>query len=529
MPDPGRGLGLVGLPGSGKTTVGRLVAERLGRPFRDTDELIAAATGVPASAYLGERGEDAFRAVERAALDEAVVHPEAVIATGGGALNDPLNRWQLWSHGRVLWMQAPEPALLARLAADPVPRPLLDGSPAEHLAALARDRAPFYRAADVTLDAGLDPVRVGEAAARAAFDPPPDGRRLFDALEARRHPMGPVQARIVYGHELGGSATTVLAGLGGRPSVIVDRRVAGSAAVLPAARRLEVAGGERAKGLRSLGRLLEWLAAERAERGDPVVGIGGGTIGDLAGLAAALYARGVPYVAVPTTWLAQADAALGGKVAVDLPTGKNLVGAFWPAWAVLADVATLGSLPRARLRDGMAEAIKAAIIGDAGLWRLLADRGRAGLHGDEAVRYAITERAARVKLGIVRRDPFEYGERRQLNLGHTVAHGLEVESRYRLAHGAAVALGLRAATSLAAERGGDPDLPGALDALLARLGFRLRRSFDAARVRQAMGGDKKRAAGRQRWLLPMAIGQVVEVDDVRDDELARALRSIAED
>jgi shikimate kinase/3-dehydroquinate synthase len=525
MDEAGPGLVLVGLSGSGKTTVGRLVAERLGRPFRDTDELIARRTGVPAAAYLSERGQRAFRAVEREAIDEACAVPASVIASGGGALNDPLNRWRLWSHGRTVWLRAPEEMLLTRLARDVTPRPLLAASPAERLGALADERAPFYRAADVMLDAELDPETVADAVLRAIELPVPTGRRLYDGEEPRHHPIGPERARIVFGHEAGdGLLRQLLADLDGTPSLVLDRRVAHLAP--GSLRRIAIPGGEPAKRIRRLERVLSWLAEQGAERGDPVISLGGGTVGDVAGLAAALYARGVPYVAVPTTWLAQADAALGGKVGIDLRQAKNVVGAFWPPWAVVADTALLRSLPPARRRDGMAESIKAAIVGDADLWRLIADRGKAALRDDEEGRYAIIERAARVKLAIVRRDPFETGERRQLNLGHTLAHALEIESGFRLAHGAAVGLGLRAAATLAASRGGDASLAPALDDLLAALGFGLRRHFDPAAVRRALETDKKRTAGRQRWLLPVGVGQVVEADDVADSELDRALHAI---
>jgi 3-dehydroquinate synthetase len=277
------------------------------------------------------------------------------------------------------------------------------------------------------------------------------------------------------------------------------------------------------KRMRSLERILEWLAEQRVERDAPLVAVGGGTIGDLAGTAAALFARGLPLIHVPTTWLAQADSAIGGKVAIDLRGAKNAAGAFWPPVAVLSDVAALRTLPLRLRRDGMAESVKAALIGDPALWRLLEERGRAALRADEAARYAILERSARLKLNVCERDPFEASERRTLNLGHTIGHALEIESGYRLRHGAAVALGLRAVAAIAAGRGGDPELAPRLDDLLSRLGFTLTRGFDANRVGDAMLGDKKRRDGRQRWVLPMDIGTVTEVDDVTEAELTHAL------
>jgi 3-dehydroquinate synthetase/shikimate kinase len=512
------GIVLVGLPGSGKSVVGRLLARRLGRPFVDTDDLVEHRTGRSPAEVIDQDGEPAFRAAERAAI--GAIAGGAVVATGGGTLNDPLNRWDLWRHGTAVWLQAPEESLVTRVAADDTIRPLLRPDPLAGLRRLAADRAPFYRAADLVADADRPPAVIAEELGRLAA---PTGRRLFDAEVERHHPFGPARARVVFGLDLELPADD-------RSSLIVDARLTklqpGVITAFGAARCITLPGGERAKRLRTLERVLEWLAASRAERGDVIVGVGGGTVGDLAGLAAALYARGVPYVAVPTTWLAQADAALGGKVGVDLVGAKNAVGAFWPPWSVFADVAMLRTLPRRRLRDGLAEAVKAAIIGDHELWSLLERRGRAALRRDEAARYAITERAARVKLGIVARDPFEQGERRQLNLGHTLAHALEIESGYRLPHGAAVALGLRAVAAIATGRGADPELGERLDSLLADLGFALRHSFDPVAVRDAITGDKKRLRGRQRWLLPMGIGQVTEVDDVSDAELGAALERI---
>jgi 3-dehydroquinate synthetase len=335
--------------------------------------------------------------------------------------------------------------------------------------------------------------------------------------------MGPPTARVVMGVDLADIAPAGVA--------VVDRRLLTAAPDLvrsvAAKACLPVAAGERGKRIRSLERILEWLSSEGVERDTPLIAVGGGTIGDLAGTAAALYARGLPLVHVPTTWLAQADSAFGGKVAVDLGAAKNAVGAFWPPVAVVSDVAALRSLPLGLRRDGMAESVKAAIIGDPALWRLIEQRGAKALRTDEPARYAILERSARIKLAVCERDPFETGERRTLNLGHTIGHALEIESRYRLPHGAAVALGMRSVAAIGARRGADEELAPRLDGMLQALGFTLRRSFDADAVRTALRADKKRRDGRQRWILPIEVGRVTEVDDLTDAELELGLRTIA--
>ncbi|MDQ3690959.1 MAG: iron-containing alcohol dehydrogenase [Chloroflexota bacterium] len=517
MSETGSGIVLVGMPASGKSTVGRLVAERLGRPIIDTDEYLAHRLGMPVPAYLEQHGESAFRAEEAGAVVEACAVPGAVIATGGGAALDPLNRWALWHHGTVAWLHVTPDELLRRLNGDAMPRPTLEPYGIERLTTVLAERAPVYRAADLRLDSARPAESIADDL--VANVKPMRGRRLLDAEVERHHPIGPRMARIVMGVDVSGEAPTGVS--------IVDRRLLDAAPGFVQALRsgtcLPVRAGERSKRLGSLEIILEWLAEGRVERDTPLIAVGGGTIGDLAGTAAALYARGLPLVHVPTTWVAQADSAFGGKVAVDLSGAKNAVGAFWPPVAVISDVAALRTLPLRLRRDGIAESIKAAIIGDATLWRLLEDRGRRALRTDEPARYAMLERSARLKLAVCERDPFEAGERRTLNLGHTVGHALEIESRYRLPHGAAVALGMRAVAAIASGRGADPELAPRLDALLDGLGFALRRTFDPNAVRTAMLADKKRRGGRQRWILPMEIGAVTEVDDVTDDELDGAL------
>ena len=300
-------------------------------------------------------------------------------------------------------------------------------------------------------------------------------------------------------------------------------------ASLPEERRLTIGAGERNKRLRTVERLLEAASALGAERGDAWIGVGGGTTTDLVGAAAALYLRGVPFAAVPTTWLGMTDASIGGKVGVDLSAAKNAAGAFWPPVAIVADVASLRPLPRWRRLDGMAESLKSGLIGDEGLWQLVETRGRAALRADEAARYAIIDRSVRLKLGVVERDPFEQGERRTLNLGHTIGHALEIESGYRLPHGQAVVLGLRAVAAMAERRGAEPDLRRAHRRGRRQPRLRAPAGLRPAAVTRALGSDKKRHRGRQRWILPMAVGHVREVDDITDDELEAALAVIRAD
>ncbi|MFI5291846.1 MAG: bifunctional shikimate kinase/3-dehydroquinate synthase [Candidatus Limnocylindrales bacterium] len=529
------GIVLVGLSCTGKSTVGRALGARLGRPVVNLDDLITETAGSTPATLIRERGEPAFRVLEGEAIARATEDHGVIIATGGGAVIDPLNRWALWQAGTVIWLDAPDDVLLARLAADPEDRPLLADDPVRRLAELRHTRFPYYRAADIRVDAASPVETVVDSICASMGRPPERSRRLYDGELRRHHSMGPALARIVFG--LGFDARTIDDIIGptssGEPVVVADRRAAKAQpalmAALPSERSIGVTGGERRKRLRYLERLLETASAFGAERGDAWLAVGGGTVTDLVGTAAALYLRGVNFVAVPTTWLGMTDGAVGGKVAVDLSHAKNAAGAFWPPSAVIGDVTTLDSLPRARRLDGMAESLKSGIIADPVLWHLIETRGSSALLDDEAARYAIIDRSVQLKLGVVDRDPMEQGERRKLNLGHTIGHALEVESGYRLPHGQAVVLGLRAVTAIARGRGAEPRLAQRIDDVVHGLGYRLERRFDPEAVKAALRSDKKRHRGRQRWILPMDVGQVMEVDDVTEMELQRGLAVISTD
>src|SRR4051812_15746237 len=404
------GIVLVGLAGSGKSTVGRAVAERLGSSFIDLDQMITDATGRTPAELITRDGEQAFRAAERRAVDEATQVAGGVIATGGGSVLDPLNRWSFMQHGTRIRLDAPADVLARRLVADEVSRPLLGVDIEAGLSRAATDRTPVYQAVDATVDSAGDVASVADRVIDAASSLRTGStwRTLFDAEFDRHHTIGPERARVLMGVGLDGELLRTALRMfdGQQPVALADRRAVAAhpsvAEVIGRARVCELDGGESAKDFRHLEELLAWLSDIGAERLDPLVVMGGGTVGDLGGLAAALHQRGMPLVSVPTTWLAQADSAIGGKVAINLPGTKNGVGAFWPAWLTISDAQMFETLPAARRRDGIAECLKCGLIGDPELWDLVEARGAQAVAGrDPGAAYAMTERAARLKFGIV--------------------------------------------------------------------------------------------------------------------------------
>ncbi len=299
----------------------------------------------------------------------------------------------------------------------------------------------------------------------------------------------------------------------------------------------QVPDGEAFKTLATVGDLYDRFAEARLARGEPVIALGGGVIGDMAGFVAATWLRGVPFVQIPTSLLAMVDASVGGKVAVDLPAGKNLVGAFKQPELVLIDPALLSTLPGGEFRSGLAEVLKAGIINDPALFDFLAgscDLSRPDTLTTEVVTSgktltAIIADAVRVKARIVERDPFELGDRAWLNLGHTFGHALELLSGYTLRHGDAVGLGTIAAAKMSAMLGlCDADVPPRVAAAVERLGLPTRYAFDPTAALIAMATDKKRRGRSLRFVLIHRIGEVCVVDDVPEIEVIAALETIRE-
>lgn len=283
---------------------------------------------------------------------------------------------------------------------------------------------------------------------------------------------------------------------------------------------IEIPEGERFKTLDTVSAVYDQLIDAGLDRRSIIFALGGGVIGDLTGFVAATFLRGVPFVQLPTTLLAMVDASIGGKVAVNHPRGKNLIGAFKQPLAVVADPNTIETLPKEELHSGMAEVVKHSIIGDTQLFEQLENTSQP----PPVSRWLV--RAIKVKVDKVSRDPFEQGERAKLNLGHTFGHALERLSNYQMRHGDAVATGMVCATRLAVRLGicEDKLLPRVTN-LLDMLGLptRVPNTISAEAILDAMATDKKRINGRLRLVLPRALGDVTVMDNIAHEDIMAAV------
>lgn len=513
---------LAGFMGSGKTSAGRATATELGMAFLDLDDAIEAAAGRSVTAIFRDDGEAGFRVLERAALADAARLSGTVIATGGGAPLDGTTFDSLARSGVLRVLRATPAELAARLG-DGVGRPLLHGRGVAGIDELQRHRQAAYERLGPAIDTTGRPVAdvAGELAAtyRAAAPAGPLQIEIEQGPERR--------SRIMLGRGLlAGSAAALREALPGvrRAALISDPAVSRTHALV-VANALREAGiepigpvvlpaGEAAKTALILAELWERLRDEALDPTGAIVAVGGGAALDVAGFCAATFARGIALVNVPTTVLALADAAVGGKVAIDHAGAKNLVGAFHPARLVLADPATCDTLPPATAAAGLAEVIKALV---------LAAPAALEVGADAPLDWSI-EQSLRIKAAFVAADPRDQGLRRALNLGHTYAHAIESASGHAIGHGAAVAIGLVAAARLGAHRGTcDRRLAGRLATVLERIGLAtVAPALGQAALRDALRADKKRSPAGLRFVVP-AEGGAALISGVTADDALTAL------
>ena len=522
---------LVGFMGSGKSTVGLLLAERLGRPFRDLDDEIVSAAGHPVDAIFATEGESGFRRRETDSLARVLERDGQVVAVGGGAPLDDEN-WRRMREGNCVVALTADPAVLASRLDGSSQRPLLEPDAPTAIATLLPRRLDRYREADLVVETD------GRSAAAVAAEL--TSRVPTDGLERVPVPIPGSSYEVVIGRRLGHLMAPALrrAGAAGAVLLVTDSRV-GAAHAGPLLEGLRAAGfdthahrlspGEAAKGIETLSHLYERLADLRLDRRGALVALGGGVVGDVTGFAAATWLRGVRYLQVPTTLLAMVDSSIGGKTAINLRSGKNLVGAVHQPSAIFCDLDYLATLPDEEYRSGMAEVLKAAIIADREFVEWLVASAALLQGRDPAALRQAVRRAIAIKVAVVAQDPAEEGRRAILNYGHTVGHALERALGYgTIRHGEAVAWGMEVAAELSASTGRcSADVVSSQRSLLQAFGLLEQRpKIPRTDLLEAIAHDKKSRAGEIGWVLLRGVGNAEWGRRVDPEQLSAALDKV---
>ena len=520
---------MTGFMGTGKTTVGKLLAKNLGYDFVDTDELIVSRYGQSISEIFREKGEAAFRQMESDLAQELAQKEGLVISTGGRMMLDPANAEVLEKSGRVFCLIATPEEIMERVTNDKsIERPLLQvTNPIERIVELLQQRKEGYTRFAQLITSDKSPEEVT--------------KNLAGIVQAAPELRLPITAQsICYEFMVGGGLlpfVTQLAGIVGPVAVITDNNTGPlyTQSCGPVDIVIEVPPGQQYKTLSTVQSICEQLIEKGFDRSGTIIALGGSVISGLAGFAAATYMRGVDCVQCPTSLSAMIDTSIGGKAGINLPQGNNLIGAFKQPKAVIADVATLQSLPPREFVSGMAEVIKHSLIADtpdllarieSGYWKL--EPG--GLLPALADLQTLVAQAIQVKINIIQEDPYEKGRRVVLNLGHTFAYAIEHASEHSITHGEAVALGLVASANLSARMGYcSTSLQERIESVLTdtALPTRIPASVRPDRLRKAFSSDKKRKAGRLQFVLMRDIGDVFVTDNVSEHALLSTLEQMA--
>ncbi len=526
---------LTGLSGSGKSSVGRRVSELLRWNFIDTDTLLSERCGMPVGQILIEFGEQRFRQMESEALILSADYERVVIATGGGAVISEANRTFMREHGltfyletsvEIAWQRVHEQIHQSGKSAE---RPLVVGTDGQQrLQTLFLARKRWYEEALVCINTNEDSLDI--LSKRVVAFALTNGylSTSSQSQETVTLQLGKVTSRAII--EWGGlrhlPQYLKSSGFLQRVFIVTDSDIGRlysepilslllDAGFVP--QIFTISAGEASKSIWSWQQILNWLVEQKAEQREPIIALGGGVIGDLAGFVAATYHRGVPLIQIPTSLLAQVDSAIGGKTGINHPLGKNLIGAFYQPGLIIVDPAFLLTLPERVYLEGWAEIVKYGMILDADLFEMLEDH-TSSLHARDAIQLTkIITRCIQLKMDVVQRDERDGGLRNILNYGHTFGHALEVLTDYgSWLHGEAVAVGMEVAAQIAVARGLlTTEYALRQRELLLALHLPLRcPGIDTISVLEKMQRDKKVRAGQMRWILPTQIGQAKIYDEV---------------
>jgi shikimate kinase/3-dehydroquinate synthase len=525
---------LVGFMGTGKSSVGQELARRLQWPFIDTDAEVERETGLSIPDIFRHYGEGYFRKKEQDIIQRVMQGKRQVIATGGGAVIKKENRQLFRSHGIVICLRA-DPEVIWDRVREKDDRPLLQGR--EQVAKLLAERELFYRDVDLTLDTSHKaPEEVGRTIlAQLGWQKKGDF-----SLQLIRVNLPIAGYNIFVRPGILSRVALYLPGeLGKRVLVISDNKVSSlyGPALFSALKEgnyqptlKRVAEGEGAKELSVVADLYQASLSAGIERHCPIIALGGGVVGDLAGFVAATFMRGVPFIQIPTTLLAQVDSSIGGKVGVNLPQGKNLVGSFYQPRAVLIDPTLLQSLPPREVRAGLAEVVKYGLVFSPELYHLLEREVDRFLALDPHITTPVIAECCRLKTALVERDEREeYGHRMLLNFGHNIGHAVERASGYgTFRHGEAVAIGIAAACYLSVKLGLlNPDIFDRVKGLLERIG--LSTHLYGININAVYGNliyDKKAREQKIPFILLKDLGKPVIFEDVPREIITAVLKDL---
>lgn len=533
---------LVGMMGSGKTTVGRLLARLLGKAFIDSDEEIQKRTGVSIQHIFDVEGEAGFRQREAGIVQELLQRNDIVLATGGGSILDLHSRQVMRENGTVVYLKSGIHDLWQRTRHDRN-RPLLKISdPRAKLQELFEQRNPLYtETADIVIHTGKQSVQVLLSALLRKLNIPTPSPKSLNNMHTLKVGLAERSYPIHIGSGLYNRKDLLLPLLAHKRVAIVSNTTVAPLYIAQLSKMLEennvqvvsiiLPDGEQYKNSETLNLIYDALLKHRCERNTPLIALGGGVIGDMTGYAAATYLRGVPFIQIPTTLLSQVDSSVGGKTGINHPLGKNMIGAFYQPQIVLIDIDTLATLPDQELRAGLAEVIKYGLVRDLPFLTWLETNMEKLLARDSAsLQYAIT-RSCENKAEVVGHDERESGERALLNLGHTFGHAIENGMGYGAwLHGEAVAAG----TVMAA------DLSQRMGWITEQDVVRVRHLFERAglpvtgphlgvdQYLQLMGLDKKVIDGQIRFVLLQGLGHAVISSAVPADFLRETLVACSE-
>jgi 3-dehydroquinate synthase len=518
---------LTGFMGTGKTTVGKMLATRLDREFVDTDGLIESRQGRTIPEIFREDGEAAFRQMEAELAKELGGRDGLIISTGGRFMLDPENVKALSRTGRVFCLVATPQEILTRIKKDKAHlRPLLEvPDPGEQILELLQERKRGYQRFLKVKTTDKLPENITD--------------ELLDLIQRTPEQFAIDNPAQPYEFVVGNGILPFvrqLTGADGMMVVITDINVGKlyGQSCGEIDHVITVPEGRQQKTMATVQTIYDQLIDFGFDRSGTIVSLGGSIVGDIAGFVAGTYMRGVDFVQCPTSLLAMADTSIGGKTSIDLPQGKNLIGIFKQPAMVIADVATLQSLPAQEFTSGMSEIVKHGLLADSGLFEKLESGdwslGSDFLSSSPAIQGLVAQ-AIQVKIAIIQEDPFEHGKRSVLNLGHTFAHAVEQVSGHVIRHGEAVAIGLVAAINLSVRLGYcHPGVQERVEAVCHKIGLptRIPGELPPEIILEAMGNDKKRLAGSLRIVLLRSVGQPLVVNNVSDREMLATLQELVD-